>query len=1019
MTTRRRAPLRAIVLAAACCAAQPSAQGPITDTLLVDLQSDGTTTGPRSSGPQWLTQDGLRFGWFSAETPDRGRELWVTDGTVAGTRAVDDLGTGTIPGVRSATLLPRGILLIDTRSDRFGREPHALVRGSTTPFLLGDLTPGRDGSVLGNFAVLGNTGYFARVGGLLQIEIWRTQGDAASTVVDERLTGALLPTLHTRLGKLWMHESASFTAPVWIKDGTATASRRLLVNGAPLQVAAVGGEVAGRVLLFADDGVSGLEPWISDGTDAGTRLLFDIRPGSSASFPGQLTVDPSGQRIWFHAADGNHGRELWVTDGSAAGTRMVADVQPGPRDGIPQLAQGVAAFGGLVFGATDGTTPTRPWFSDGTAAGTHELVPTSPLEVPNRADSFVAHAGRVWFRATSPTHGTELFETDGTSAGTRLALDLAPGTAGAANRPIGSLPRGLVLAADDATTGVEPWVFDPATRQATLLGNLAPDPRSGDSRPEAGLLHDDFLVFAAVGTAGGFEPFVTDGTPAGTVSLGLGNGSTAGGFTPLAGIPEGLLFQYRPAAGPLDLFVTDGTASGTHRIASLPAPGAPLGAVVTDDGTAWFRVGDNLAGQIWRSDGTQAGTGPVTALTQHSAFVAEAAFGNLIVGRNTDAAGGQEPWVSDGTVAGTRRLADISMGTGSSGPVRFTTFERGVLFVAESPITGREPWFTDGTPAGTRILDLEPALGPGSQPDLLTAFGDRVLLVASTNAHPSGLWSTDGTVFNTVNLYSTGAGPDDLQPRELAVSGDRAFFLVSDSSLEAAELWVTDGTPAGTRRVLASSFTGPRFDARQELVALGSQGRIVFEVWSPLHGAELWTSDGTTAGTRVIADAWTGPASSDPEPVALVGDRMVFTADDGVTGRELHAVPCTAASIGLAEPLGRGCGAQLRANAEPRLGSPLNLTVRSAPSSPAGFVFGIDPAFRSPTPDCEINVVNPMALGLFTTANSGSTAIPLSVPNDPALRGARFVLQAVVATAGGALFGGAETTEGLLVVVGG
>jgi ELWxxDGT repeat protein len=79
--------------------------------------------------------------------------------------------------------------------------------------------------------------------------------------------------------------------------------------------------VDGMVLFAATDGVSGIELWRSDGTEAGTLLLKDINPGAADSFPAGF-FNWNGT-VYFSADDRLAGRELWKTDGTAAGTVRV------------------------------------------------------------------------------------------------------------------------------------------------------------------------------------------------------------------------------------------------------------------------------------------------------------------------------------------------------------------------------------------------------------------------------------------------------------------------------------------------------------------------------------------------------------------------------------------------------------------------------------------------------------------------------------------------------------------------
>ena len=73
--------------------------------------------------------------------------------------------------------------------------------------------------------------------------------------------------------------------------------------------------VAGLLVYAANDGVNGVEPWVSNGTEAGTRILQNIAPGATSSNPRSFTQ--SGDRVYFAADDGTSGVELWAMPTSA------------------------------------------------------------------------------------------------------------------------------------------------------------------------------------------------------------------------------------------------------------------------------------------------------------------------------------------------------------------------------------------------------------------------------------------------------------------------------------------------------------------------------------------------------------------------------------------------------------------------------------------------------------------------------------------------------------------------------
>jgi ELWxxDGT repeat protein len=138
------------------------------------------------------------------------------------------------------------------------------------------------------------------------------------------------------------------------------------------------------VFFVANDGVHGREIWVSDGTAAGTHIVKDMLAGAAGAWDNANPfLTAFGDRVYFSAFDEEHGRELWVTDGTDAGTKIFIDLKPGEEtsEAIP-----VAAAGGkLFFNAAAAGLPAHfsriLWITDGTVSGTRAMKAADGLPV--------------------------------------------------------------------------------------------------------------------------------------------------------------------------------------------------------------------------------------------------------------------------------------------------------------------------------------------------------------------------------------------------------------------------------------------------------------------------------------------------------------------------------------------------------------------------------------------------------------------------------------------------------------
>src|SRR5262249_42606496 len=125
--------------------------------------------------------------------------------------------------------------------------------------------------------------------------------------------------------------------------------------------------------------------------------------------------------------------------------------------------------------------------------------------------------------------------------------------------------------------------------------------------------------------------------------------------------------------------------------------------------------------------------------------------------------------------------------------------------------------------------------------------------------------------------------PED--PAVIAAVGGRVFFTIGVAD-NGRQMWSTDGTPAGTGGARAFPQGSPRYSPIGHLAVgpLGVAtvgGKLLFNVDDGVTGRQLWASDGTAAGTALVKQINPNTQSSDPRGFVAVGGRAYFVATDG------------------------------------------------------------------------------------------------------------------------------------------
>jgi ELWxxDGT repeat protein len=822
----------------------------------------------------------LRLGqalYFSAADAPHGRELWKTDGTAKGTELVKDLVPGPFAGD------PRGFTVLHDTLFFFASDPAngtALWRtsGTATGTEIVRAVPGGAPFGDGRMRVAGDVLFFL-AGDTGARQLWRSDGTAANTasVAGPWPDGyALLPEEDAdpvALGDALFFLTGSAStgdARLWRTVGTAASTSLVMAvdSGAALRQLTV----LGDAVCFARDDAGQQGLYRTSGTAAGTTLLaaLDGRVEGLTAVAGALLF-----RVTTSLPGGLQGSQLWRSDGTTAGTSHVTDV------GILTNRHAFVVSGGRIFfngqsGATAGL-----WTTDGTAGGTH-LVRALPGDSPG-IEEMVDLNGTLLF--TSYFSGASLWRSDGSAAGT------APVSAGAAASHLTPLGSSLVFQGTDAAHGAEPWRTDGTEKGTVLLRDIAPGRRTDGSRPLSLTDAGGALIFLADDGVHGRELWKSDGTATGTALLADltpgPEGAPIDWLAPLEGTV--LLGLLDPASG-RQVWAVDG--EGPRAIASFgdadlellrtgvgAAPLPPFG------GAVYVAVAPNVVPyrrQLWRCDAASCAqirevNGPLHGGASDGRF--------LYVSEAGDAGG---VYRTDGTPAGTRRLADLANAEAFVAAPERVFFRAGAdLFVAEPSADAPRRVAHLGLTGDVAGLATFPQAALGGE-----VFG-FVPFDGPGGARSWELWKSDGTPEGTASVVTL---PGDPSP--MVAAAGQLFFSVHDGDAHAWSLWVSDGTAGGTR-ALPGHPSFPNLAAPTPLPG----GGVIFEAGY----FQPWISDGTAAGTRALGEIGTSEISSMPDQFTVSGGHVFYTADDGVHGRELWALPWSPPSAPAAA--GCACGA--------------------------------------------------------------------------------------------------------------
>ena len=812
---------------------------------------------------------------------------------------------------------------------------------------------------IGSLTAMGSTLYFQAPGtpdpysGTQTYALWKCDGtNAGPTLVKENISSSYGYGTMVPLGKELYFGGDNNT--LWQSDGTGTGTLPMSgpFNSIPSGVTRVGG----KQYFIGSHASYGSELWRTDGTDVGTFMLKDIHNGVAGSNPQSLT--PVGDALYFLADDGIHGAEIWKSDGTEAGTRRLADIAGGPA---------FTSYGGLLAvgtqlyftAATPGsgselyvyeTTHVAPMIAVEQPAGTSlstggamdfgsvitgtSTYLTFTIKNTGTADLILGTIIKDGTNAAEFSLTAPAVTTLGAGASSTFGVQFLPGSAGAKTAALHIVGNDADGSPFDIVLSGLGAVSSPPIR---LVKDICSGIAGAGSNPSFFRANGNTGFFTADDGMHGHELWKSDGTAAGTVLVkDILSGSGASGASNLMTIGNRVFFTATDGVNGIGLWRSDGTTAGTVMLKTgnpaIPTNLTAVGGLLyftlsyqTLDTPVWSASTVTTAtAELWKSDGTVPGTVLVTSdqimsdpySSSGGMYVAD--FSNLTPLGNTlyftefksTGSSGFNPsnasslWSVDASTGGASKIRQFSWYSNQYQYQQMPTIggliEMGSALYFQAPGTPDPSsgtptnalWRSDGTNAGTTLVkeNIRSFLGGGA----MVALANQLYFTGDNNT----LWKSDGS--ETGTLPAT--GPFNNLPYGVTQVGSKLYFQADDGT-HGYELWVSDGTDAGTVMV-KDICNGPAGSNPQNLTPLGDV--LYFLADDGIHGTEIWKSDGTAAGTLRLREIAAGPVFTSYGGLLAVGTKLLFSAATPDYGSELYVYEAAqvAPNIAVEQPAG-------------------------------------------------------------------------------------------------------------------
>ena len=191
---------------------------------------------------------------------------------------------------------------------------------------------------------------------------------------------------------------------------------------------------------------------------------------------------------------------------------------------------------------------------------------------------------------------------------------------------------------------------------------------------------------------------------------------------------------------------------------------------------------------------------------------------------------------------------------------------------------------TDGNPDNTRPIQISESTDRyiSGANNLIDVEG--TLYFAASTSYGNDLWKFDGSGDGAVLIDPTNREEGINRAKHLTLVDNKLFY--EGTYLFDTELYMFDIDSGTTSLVKDINTSGDALN-RIDNTLTKFNNRLLFVATEPIHGEELWITDGLASGTRRLTDLIEGADDSDIDEISVLGDKVIFRANSDEFGIEL------------------------------------------------------------------------------------------------------------------------------------